>query len=65
MDDAAIGELVDWLKQAVMDYETQTYRPSAHYLLLFQRSIAAIAELRAEVVEVTGYWEHAQRTADT
>lgn len=44
-------DVLPWLQQAVIDWETECYRPSAHYLMLFRGAAQEIVRLRKELLE--------------
>lgn len=46
-------DVLPWLKQAVIDYETEYYRPSAHYLMLFKGAAQEIVRLREKLQQLT------------
>lgn len=45
--DTPTQDVLPWLGQAILDYETECYRPRAHYLRLFKGAEAEIKRLRA------------------
>lgn len=45
-------DVLPWLQQAVLDWETGSYRPTAHYLSVFKGAAQEIVRLRKKIEEL-------------